>query len=518
MNKPATRAELLQLLGGLTNDQLSATERSRLEEVVASDPKARLIYVEYMDQHVRLREAAGALPTASLSVSRRRGPLTNRHSVIYALTVACTLLAGVGLGIYGWSYRTVAELVAASPGALTVDGTLFNDAGSLRISELTLDHGLARIRMKGGAELAIEGPASLALINGTTVRLQYGLLSVLAEGEARDFVVQTPTAQVTDLGTAFTINARPEAAMEVHVQEGEVDLATSSKSIRLSEGSAARVSEDESRFNLIPVDREIHFDPRRVASLSDIVQEEVQAELKERRSRNDPDLLLYYSFDPNSIDENAVVSNQAFGRSDFGYGQAEGVRLVQGRYKNDTALRFDRGEEFTRVMVDVANSNRFRGFRGNLSVAIWFRCDPKVARAQTLLARSGHLGSNWGFRRQQRGQSERTRLKLDYWGPGAPELWADTDVGDGKWHSAVATFSSLRPKRTVIRFYVDGRLEAVSPVVGHFDEENRPLVIGGRSFGDIAHKNDKMFSGDISMVQIYQRVLSPEEISDTFSP
>jgi hypothetical protein len=95
---------------------------------------------------------------------------------------------------------------------------------------IELESGVALIEFDGGARLALQGPAKLELIGPKAARLHRGHATVRCEEGLYSFSLLTPTSTVIDLGTEFGVAVEPDGASEVHVLDGEVEVAdTTSK-------------------------------------------------------------------------------------------------------------------------------------------------------------------------------------------------------------------------------------------------------------------------------------------------
>lgn len=140
--------------------------------------------------------------------------------------------------------------------------------------KLTLTRGIAELTTLRGAVATIEAPCTIELIdNANALRLESGrLVGRVETQEAEGFLVRTPHMDVTDLGTAFGIDASDAGATEVHVLEGSVKASRPEKaggrgfSLILTKGYATRaeagrddlveIEEDGSLFAGILIDPE----------------------------------------------------------------------------------------------------------------------------------------------------------------------------------------------------------------------------------------------------------------------
>lgn len=126
----------------------------------------------------------------------------------------------------------------------------FGDAAELRTGDrlpprtILLQSGFIRLAFDDGVEVTLQGPAEYELLSTGKTRLLSGLLTATVPTGAEGFTVETPTAEVVDLGTAFGIDVREGGVSRVSVFEGEVEVSPSDSDEmkRLKEGDSVRVA------------------------------------------------------------------------------------------------------------------------------------------------------------------------------------------------------------------------------------------------------------------------------------
>ncbi len=123
----------------------------------------------------------------------------------------------------------------------------------LGTGRLHLEEGLARVAFDSGAEITLEGPAELDLKDAMLARLERGRLSAHVSPLAKGFTVDTPAAQIVDLGTTFGVEVDARGDAEVHVFKGLVELAPTKRSsvppVRLTQDNAKRLERDTGRVS-----------------------------------------------------------------------------------------------------------------------------------------------------------------------------------------------------------------------------------------------------------------------------
>lgn len=112
---------------------------------------------------------------------------------------------------------------------------------------LVLNSGLAEVAFADGAVVLLEGPADFRLESAGAGRLQIGRLFAKVPPQATGFVVNTPTAMLTDLGTEFGAVVNRAGGTVLDVVQGKVACETIGNAENepsrrvLSAGEAVRV-------------------------------------------------------------------------------------------------------------------------------------------------------------------------------------------------------------------------------------------------------------------------------------
>jgi ferric-dicitrate binding protein FerR (iron transport regulator) len=226
--------------GRLTPDQARLLERA-----VTADPAARAYYVECVGLHAALRAPAPAdqdLPTPAAPPGRRR----LLRMAVAGLAASVCLAAGGRL--FGDRLPVAVAALTEAKGCRWEAGTLPTAVGSaLPPGRLRLAEGLARIVFADGADVQVEGPADLELVSAGRCVLHAGRLVASVPPPAQGFVVETPTAVVTDWGTEFGVTVGDARAADVQVFRGHVDVThrATGDATEMRTGAAFRFSPTE---------------------------------------------------------------------------------------------------------------------------------------------------------------------------------------------------------------------------------------------------------------------------------
>ena len=145
----------------------------------------------------------------------------------------------------------VATDSAAVATLVLIDGARWQGAAPatgqrLGAGDLELSVGHALLRFAGGAEALLDAPVALRLESGASALVRRGTVTVRAAAQAAGFILRSPVAEVTDLGTEFALSVEPGGATTLQVVEGDIawralEVSTGGPGAALHAGQALRV-------------------------------------------------------------------------------------------------------------------------------------------------------------------------------------------------------------------------------------------------------------------------------------
>ncbi len=264
------------LIAAYLDDALTQTERDELLAWLKAHPDHLRAFVEanVFEQHLRSavvgelqRESVGAFVRAEPPAQTHQERGATHHWLTgfvrfwprWAMAGAITLLA-ILVTVSFWIRK---PSVAPSSGfarvirALSAEGS--GQAGriqagqTLETGRFSLVAGAVEIALTNGVTMVFEGPGDLELLNPMRALLHGGQAVVRVPSNAIGFQLETPGAQVVDLGTEFAVKAGPGMGTDVQVYEGVVittpkpAAAAGSFPQRLTAGNAARFTPEASR-------------------------------------------------------------------------------------------------------------------------------------------------------------------------------------------------------------------------------------------------------------------------------
>ncbi len=236
------RFRFFELVEKARDTDLSDAEREEMTALATSDPTLLDALAESLLIDATLRHDSRLVRDLQAHVPPT-AVLTNRRPMVTAIltAAACGML---GLLLFLNSRRQpsgpvpIATLVKAS-GCKWASSTLPTAQGS-RVSAGTYElvEGLATLRFDSGAEVVLEAPSSLELIDSMNCRLLRGTLVSDVPPSAIGFTVNTLKARVVDYGTRFGVSTSEDGNYMVQVLSGKVEVEdhTESKLHKLGAG------------------------------------------------------------------------------------------------------------------------------------------------------------------------------------------------------------------------------------------------------------------------------------------
>jgi ferric-dicitrate binding protein FerR (iron transport regulator) len=162
-------------------------------------------------------------PTTRVSVTPVRASFRRMKWMGIA---AAVLLGTVIIWHFAMPPRPTAATITAEVGALWEGRTHLPGSGLSANDSLFLEQGFSKLLFADGTEVVVEGPSRVTIESGSALHLEQGTISARMISGSAGFVVTTPNAIVTDLGTEFGVKFDPaKGDCEVDVFKGKVRVA-----------------------------------------------------------------------------------------------------------------------------------------------------------------------------------------------------------------------------------------------------------------------------------------------------
>jgi len=244
---------LLELCERAMDGRLTTEEQQCLETLLNESEQARALFARALHQNAELRYDQRLINElrsphqADSEISTRPSMATRWRWLGYAAAACVAVgLSSFFLARIGQSGDVLPLSVATLEKSINTkwaSSTLPTAQGSrIAAGRLELLEGMAVIKFDSGAEVVLEAPATLNIIDAMNCRLERGTVVADVPPSAIGFTVDTPEAKVVDYGTRFGVSAGDDGKYLVKVLEGLVEVnpkdAAAGKARRLTQGQS----------------------------------------------------------------------------------------------------------------------------------------------------------------------------------------------------------------------------------------------------------------------------------------
>lgn len=537
--EPLAPYNLDELLLAYQEADISPADLERLQNILRQSPEARSRFARLqIIESILWSEHSAGLDTQAMSDSSEpaSSPLTNLscpasalprpagiHKRGLAVAAILVLAAGIGLWIHHRQQSIEGPETAIAQGESTTDtvavltrtaDAVWNNpteshaAGEpLKPGCLRLRSGLAAVQFFNGANIILEGPAEFQILSADRAFCSSGRLTAEVPPQARGFRIQTPQMAVVDLGTAFGMEVKPNAA-EVHVFKGEVELyppATARTGLR--EGQAAAVDSAGS-LRFFNAEASSFVSPSGLERRSAESQKRQYDSWKSRQARwnADPSLLVRFNFESMTGGEH-TLRNVSASPNAIGNAAIVGCGPAEGRWAGKGALEFRNLSDRIRLNVP--------GELASVTLAAWVRVDSLERAYNSLFMCEGYEAGKLHWQITHKGV-----IKLGVqrfkdsggWDYASPVIF--TPERSGRWVHLAVVYDSDKGRVT---HFVDG--QAVSREALHFSS---PIRINSADVGNwsVGTRSTiypvRNFSGRFDEFALYSRPLEDREILELY--
>jgi Concanavalin A-like lectin/glucanases superfamily/FecR protein len=518
--------EVNSLCQALADGAATEAERSKLNRWLSESEDARGFYVRMMALSAALYDCAGEMQAEAPDIRALPAARPKISAWVWALSglaAAAVVLLAFHFGMEnggansGGEAGFIAEQEPDEPvGRLSASKDCLWQGAASQIGDelrrgqrIELRSGFAEITFDCGAQITLEGPATLELRSAWVAALQQGSLKANVPSEAIGFRVSNSSVDVVDLGTEFSMLAEADGATEVFVLKGSVEasgrnglgqpappmILKTRQARRFAKGIAAEVRDRDRKLEKF---------------LRKIVLNRLAP----------PAGYVHWSFDEANGDH---ASAQTLGLAAGGFeahlfGPRNAAPSV-GKWGGALALD---GKQFARAPFPGISQRVAR------TVAFWvdIPADASPSEADAMVAWPLDSGGivypveiGWN-RNPNDGAFGALRT-----GIGGGSIVGVTPLRDGRWHHLAVVFTPKRKSDSAmqIRQYVDGRLE--SPSARHLGKRIRrgPIVAQAVAGAveealwmgcalDANQTDQPHFRGSLDELFVADRALAPQEI------
>ena len=507
--------ELNELCNALVDGIITAVDRARLEQLLVASHEARRFYVRATALSASLFDYAAEMqveaPDAIVAPPTNERPARALWWMAGSLAAVAMLVAAfwIGRAINPNGNDIVAagaagdDSIARISGAMNCrwDGVSFSSGDELRRGQrIDLTGGFAEITFDCGAQILLEGPASLELTSAWDAVLRHGTLKANVPPEAVGFRVSNPSVEVVDLGTEFSMVADGKGATEVFVIKGAVEA--KARGTEIGEVQSVILREMQAR----------RFGDRTVTEVRD--REQKLRRLSRKivlQPFTRPAGYVHWSFDEA---DGEIAAAEVIGMADDGFSARIEEALepfadprMNGRWQQ--ALHFD-GRLFAK-----ADLRAMKPFDSG-TIAFWINipADAPLSDAGPMLTLAPRDNPARRLTVAWNGQPShgplgalRTNLARGF-------NVGTTPLRDGQWHhiAIVLMPASRGAARIQIKQYVDGRLEGIAARRLVRRRGNEIFSAGNALWIGASPGEQSRFHGAIDELFIADRALAPQEI------
>jgi ferric-dicitrate binding protein FerR (iron transport regulator) len=242
-------ARLLELAALYSHGTVTADELHTLEGALRNDAAFRKQFLRYLNVDSVLGGMA-PLGTSGTSVLSSVA-VGNRRNVAFAMA---GIVAAVAVAVSIWWQRSVPRNLSDTPIAVVTAMTnarwadpnveLALNSGEMPSGPLRLTAGRVEFFLADGATAVVQGPAEFRFAERKRIVVTQGRIVCSCPTPESRVTVVTPETEIVDLGTVFSVEARPDQSTRVAVLRGEVEV-KGTQPQRLRQGDVAEVTKTQ---------------------------------------------------------------------------------------------------------------------------------------------------------------------------------------------------------------------------------------------------------------------------------
>lgn len=206
--------------------------RQSLMDLLSRSEEARDAYLEYFELSAMLTEEAkiqseiSSMPCACEAPEQQASSVrVIRFPKTFWMAAAAVLIFALGFKFFLTPEQSKPFMkLAAVPGSeYTIDGKTEPADRLAEGSTITVTSGTVKLQDTTGADLIIQGPATVAFPKLNQPFVKEGWLWIDTENDHHPFQVTTPELLIQDIGTRFGVHVPAKGPAVLHLLEGQID-------------------------------------------------------------------------------------------------------------------------------------------------------------------------------------------------------------------------------------------------------------------------------------------------------
>lgn len=409
-----------------------------------------------------------------------------------AVFISFIFIANIFEGQKEFATVTKIEATSINEKALLMGNTLGQ-------GDIELNTGYGELTLGNGVILVLEAPVKLTLNSAERITVKSGKLVARVPQNAIGFRIDTPTAEIIDLGTEFGVDVNANGDSQVHVIEGEVKARANNTQSYLHATKDQGLS-----FNLADKVERISSNPKEFMRVLP------------GRSAEKPNY-LHWSFDKKQQNRFASINQGVNDKVYVATDKSSDKKIKQIDGVFGQAVEFNgNGNWLSTNFPGIGNDDP-------RTVSFWVKVPKNFSTDNAY----GII--SWGLQKDYASwqispnpetvNGELGRLRI---GTYNAQVVGHTDLRDDQWHHiAVVLYGGKTSDiSTHVLLYVDGKLEQtknksiakVNTQLSH--PESKPLSLG-RNIGfdpKATHERQNYFKGSVDELFIFEAALEQQQI------
>ena len=487
-------AELLQ--ESRDNSAFSETQKRELNELLRANEKNRSFAAQYLLDSESLKELLAADEISAISTGHAPKPSSSKSDSrsnfrIFPLLAYAASFAIISVLAFSWINRAPIGLIQDESGAVFTEGAgPKND--KIEKKSYSLVSGMIAVELRNGVTMTVKGPAKFEVVDEFRIRLNSGSIRAIAPESGHGFTIETPDADIEDLGTEFGVSVDGNSGdSEVHVFDGRVDVKNRGKNDAITSleiGESAKILDGQVNAGRSGILNQF-FTPADVGF--------ARWNQSSEAIRQDKDVVFYYGFNKRPGNDRILKDEANHGASIDG--TISGARWVSGRWPGKSALLFD--QKGDNVAINIP------GELPQFTFAAWIKLD-RIDEPLTAIMNS----IDWkpGSMHIQISRSLGT-IKAGIY----PKVHKDSigmRMPTGRW---VLVVMAVDAEKRTARTWIDNKIA----IDGYLRET--PSITPGLSFlggfySELGGEQSRDFRGRIDEVVLWRRTLDEREIRQLY--
>lgn len=260
--------DLAALVSALVDGTIATDDLVRLEDRLRHDRAARDAFRDFMQMESILAwelvntaahdgTIGGGAGDRDSGIKRTSGAWRRAAAWLVPLLAVAATAAAVAVipimrqrdhGAAGGGPQRHARLIDATD-AQWAGGARITVGQGIADGPLRLVAGSAQLRFESGAVVTLNGPSEIEVLGDNRLFLRNGNIIPFVPPAAKGFTVVSPTGEVIDLGTEFSVSVDARGQTDVYVIDGEVDVAKGhadrANPVRMTQGFGTRLGSTE---------------------------------------------------------------------------------------------------------------------------------------------------------------------------------------------------------------------------------------------------------------------------------